>query len=46
MAAKAAVDLSLTEIIEEPLVCLLDQDEEMPKAAEVVVYEGLNYREL
>lgn len=24
MAAKAAVDLSLTELIEEPLVCLID----------------------
>jgi MULE transposase domain len=31
-AAKAAVDLGLTEITEEPLVCLLDYDKEMPKA--------------
>ena len=44
MVAKAAVDLSLTEIFEEPLVCPLDQDEELPKAEEVVVHEGLDHR--
>jgi hypothetical protein len=43
MAAKAAVDLGLTEITEEPLVCLEDEDEELPRAAEVVVHEGLNH---
>jgi MULE transposase domain len=32
-AAKAAVDLGLTEITEEPLVCLVDHDKEMLKAA-------------
>jgi hypothetical protein len=40
-AAKAAVDLGLTEITEEPLVCPPDRDEEMPEAAEVVVHEAL-----
>ena len=43
MAAKAAVDLGLTDIIEEPLVCPLDQDEEFPEAAEVIVHEGFNH---
>ena len=42
MAAKAAVDLGLTKIVEEPLVCLPDQDRELPKAAEVIVHEGFN----
>lgn len=46
IAAKAAVDLGLAEIIEEPLICLADQDKELPKAAEVIVYKGLNYRQL
>jgi MULE transposase domain len=40
-AAKAALDLSLTEIIEEPLVCPPEQDEEILEAAQVVVYEEL-----
>jgi hypothetical protein len=40
-AAKAAVDLGLTEITEEPLVYPLDQDKEMPEAAQVVVREEL-----
>jgi hypothetical protein len=40
-AAKAAVDLGLTKITEELLVYPLDRDEEMPKAAEVVVHKAL-----
>jgi hypothetical protein len=36
-AAKAALDLGLTKIKEEPLVCLPNEDEELPKAAKVVV---------
>jgi hypothetical protein len=43
MAAKATVDLGLTDITEEPLVCPLDQDEEFPEAAEVIVHEGFNH---
>jgi hypothetical protein len=39
--AKVAVDLGLTKITEEPLVCLLDRDEEMLKAAKVVVHKAL-----
>jgi hypothetical protein len=39
--AKAAVDLGLTEITEEPLVCLVDHDKEMLKAAQVIVHEKL-----
>jgi MULE transposase-like protein len=45
MAAKAAVDLGLTEIIDKPLICPADKDEELPEAAEVVVHEGLNHGE-
>jgi hypothetical protein len=45
IAAKAAVDLGLTDIINEPLVCPADRDEELPKAAKVVVHKGLNYGE-
>jgi hypothetical protein len=40
-AAKAALDLGLTKIIDELLVCLLDKDEELPEAVEVVVYKEL-----
>jgi MULE transposase domain len=40
-AAKAAVDLGLTKIIDEPLVCPLERDEELPEAASVVVHETL-----
>jgi hypothetical protein len=39
-AAKAAVDLGLTEIIDEPLACSLERDRELPEAAEVVVGES------
>jgi hypothetical protein len=39
-AAKAAVDLGLTDITEEALVCPLERDEELPEAAEVVVNEA------
>jgi hypothetical protein len=39
MAAKAAIDLGLTDIFEEPLVCPADRDEELPEAAEVIVAE-------
>jgi len=39
--AKAAIDLSLTKIIEEPLFCLLNRDEEMLEAIKVVVYKVL-----
>jgi hypothetical protein len=46
IAAKAAVDLGLTKIFEEPLVCLPDQDEEMPEAVEVVVHKGLDHGKL
>jgi len=45
IAAKAAINLSLTEIIKEPLVCLADQDKELPKATKVIVYKGLNYKQ-
>jgi hypothetical protein len=45
MAVKAAVDLSLTKVIKEPLVCLADQDEELPKAVEVIVHEELDHRQ-
>jgi hypothetical protein len=38
----AAVDLGVTKIIKELLKCLLDQDEELPKAAEVIVYRELD----
>jgi hypothetical protein len=40
-AAKAALDLGLTEITEEALVCPPEEDEEMPNAAQVVVHEEL-----
>jgi hypothetical protein len=40
-AAKAAVDLSLTEITEEALVCPPERDKELPEAAKVVVHETL-----
>jgi hypothetical protein len=40
-AAKAAVDLSLTEITEEALVCSSEKDEELPEAVEVIVYKAL-----
>jgi hypothetical protein len=43
IAAKAAVDLGLTEITEEPLVCPADQDGEFLEAAEVMVHEELGY---
>ena len=46
IATKAAINLSLTEVIKEPLVCLTNQDEEIPKAAKVVVYKGLKHKEL
>jgi hypothetical protein len=36
-AAKAAVDLNLTDITEEALVCPLERDEELLEAAKVVV---------
>jgi len=39
-AAKAAVDLGLTDITEEALVCPLERDEELLEAAEVVVNEA------
>jgi hypothetical protein len=39
--AKVAVDLSLTKIIEEPLVCLVDYDKEMLEAVQVIVHEKL-----
>ena len=39
VAAKAAVDLRLTTITEEALVCPPDRDEELPEAANVVVAE-------
>jgi len=39
--AKAAVNLSLTEIINKALVCPLKRDEELLEAAEVVVYKAL-----
>jgi hypothetical protein len=39
--AKVAVDLGLTKIIDEPLVCPLERDEELPKAASVVVHKAL-----
>jgi hypothetical protein len=45
-AAKAAVDLSLTEITEEPLVYPLSQDEELPEAAQVIVYKALGIPQL
>lgn len=34
---RAAVDLGLTDIFEEPLVCLLGKDKELPGAVEVIV---------
>jgi hypothetical protein len=37
MAAKVAVDLGLTKITKEPLVCPEDEDKELPKATKVVV---------
>jgi hypothetical protein len=37
MAAKAALDLGLTNIFKEPLVCLLDRDKELLEAVEVLV---------
>jgi hypothetical protein len=40
-AAKAAVDLGLTVITDEALVCPPERDEEVPKAVEVVVHEAL-----
>ena len=40
-AAKAAVDLGLTDITEEALVCPPERDEELPEAAEVVVHDAL-----
>ena len=40
-AAKAAVDLGLTEITEEALVCPPEQNKEVPEAIEVVVYKAL-----
>jgi hypothetical protein len=46
IATKVVVDLGLTEITKEPLVCPKDKDGELPKAADVVVYEGLDYRQL
>jgi hypothetical protein len=41
-AAKAALDLRLTKIEEEPLVCLLNEDEELPKATKVVVSKDVS----
>jgi hypothetical protein len=38
-AAKAAVDLSLTKIVDEALVCPLLRDKELLKAIEVIVGE-------
>ena len=46
IAAKAAVNFNLIEITKEPLVCLKDKDEELFKVVEVVVYKGLNYKQL
>ena len=46
IAAKAVINLSLTEIIKEPFVCLADQDKELSKATKVIVYKGLNHRQL
>jgi hypothetical protein len=40
-AAKAAVDLGLTEIIDEALICPPERDKELPEAAEVIVYKAL-----
>lgn len=36
-AAKAAIDLRLTDVIEEPLVCPLKRDKELPKATKVCI---------
>jgi hypothetical protein len=38
--AKAAVDLSLTEIINKALVCPLERDKELLEAAEVIVHKA------
>jgi hypothetical protein len=38
-AAKAAVDLSPTKIIDKALVCPSERDEEIPETAEVIVYK-------
>ena len=43
IAAKAAVDLGLTKITEEPLVCPANRDEEFLEAAEVTVHEELGH---
>jgi hypothetical protein len=42
-AAKAAADLGLTEIIDEPLVCPHERDGELPEAAAVIVGESQGY---
>jgi hypothetical protein len=39
--AKAAVDLSLTEITEEALVCSSEKDKKLSEAVEVIVYKAL-----
>jgi hypothetical protein len=41
-AAKAALDLSLTKIANEPLVCPLERDKELLEAVEVIVYKTSN----
>jgi TorA maturation chaperone TorD len=40
-AAKAAVDLRLTEIINKALICPQEKDKKLPEAAEVIVYKAL-----
>ena len=37
--AKAALDLGLTNIKDEPLVCPPERDPEIPEAAEVIIYK-------
>jgi len=41
VAAKAAVDLGITTVTEEPLICPPDHDEELPEAAKVTISEIL-----
>ena len=45
VAAKAAVDLEITAVTEEPLICPPDCDEELPEAAKVAVDETLGRRQ-
>jgi len=41
IAAKAAVDLGLTTVTKEALVCPLDRDEELSEAAKAVIAEAI-----